>query len=146
MLHNDLDPSGSAPGSLRRSRGYRKKVTDNPRMNKDSRNQPFILSGDGVPYFKKEGLSNRGGWPIVIRSALLPDGLWNNPALTHIALYIANEYVDGFDSTGKPRLVIRFVLLLHLILFSSRICFISLLIFDEIVFIVFSSRITVIIA
>ena len=131
MLDNDLDPSGSAPGSLRRSRGYRKKVTDNPRMNQDSRNQPFIVSGDGVPYFKKEGLSRRGGWPIVIRSALLPDGLWNNPALTHISLFVANEYVDGFDVTGKPRLVIRFVPLQFLTLVSSTNTVISLPIIDD---------------
>lgn len=77
-------------------------------MNKDHRNQPVILAGDGVPFFKKEGQSRRGGWPLVLRSATLPDGLWNDPCLTHISTFIANEYVDGLDKDGRRKLIFRY--------------------------------------
>ena len=107
-MDNDLDASSSTPGSLRRSKGWKLKVTDNPRMNKDCRNQPFVLSTDGIPFFNKDGFnSGRGCWPGVLRAGSLPDGLWNDPTNCHLCLFAANEYVERIGADTRPVVVSR---------------------------------------
>jgi hypothetical protein len=91
-IFHDISSAGSAAGAVRSSHGYWAKVLDNPFMNKDPRNQAIILSTDGVPLFKDQGC--RSGWPVVMRSAMLPDGLWNAQQNTHMLAYQASDHLE----------------------------------------------------
>lgn len=55
-------------GHITRSRGFRKKVTDNPHMAADSRHLALVGTTDGVPYFDDQ---IRGCWPFFFRYASL---------------------------------------------------------------------------
>ena len=92
-------------GSVRGSNGYYRKVLLNPRMNSDPRHQAVILSTDGMPYFKD--IKCRSGWPVLMRSAMLPDGLWNSQAYTHMLAFQASDYLDEDSTTGIARRVKR---------------------------------------
>jgi hypothetical protein len=97
FLLQDMDKH--THGSVQRSRGWKAKVTDNPKMNKDTRNLSFILSTDGVPYFKYRGC--RSGWPFVLRVANLPDGLWNEMSYVHMCAFMASDYLVKDPITRK---------------------------------------------
>ena len=105
-LYNDLCPSTSPLGSVRGSNGYYRKVLLNPRMNSDPRHQAVILSTDGMPYFKD--IQCRSGWPVLMRSAMLPDGLWNSQAYTHMLAFQASDYLDEDPTTGIAHRVKRY--------------------------------------
>lgn len=98
-LYNDLSCSVSSVGAIRSSDGYWAKVLQNPNMNRDPRNQAVILSMDGMPLFKDQ--SCRSGWPIVMKSAMLPDGLCNAQANTHMIAYQASDYLEVDPVSGK---------------------------------------------
>ena len=91
LLYNDLSCAMDPIGGLRSSGGYYRKVVENKNINADPRNQAVILSSDGMPYFKDLGC--RSGWPILMRSAMLPAGLWNSPAYSHMIAFQASEYL-----------------------------------------------------
>ena len=97
-LFNDRSCVLYPPGSVRSSGGYYRKVTSNPNINSDGRHQAVILSTDGMPYFKDKGC--RSGWPVLMRSAMLPDGLWNSNAYTHMIAFQPSEYFVN-DETGS---------------------------------------------
>ena len=90
------------PSSVRNSRGWKHKVTDNPNINRDSRNQPVILSADGVPYFKDKNA--RSGWPFILKVATLPDSLANNTSMCHLIAFMASFY---YDTDPDTNLVVR---------------------------------------
>ena len=73
------------------SRRFKVKVMDNEVMKLDPRNIPLIANTDGVPFFKDQ---LRGGWPVVLKVATLPDALGQNMRFCHIAGLQANEYLD----------------------------------------------------
>jgi hypothetical protein len=106
-LANDHDPSNYPEGSLQRSKRWREKVTDNPAMNGDNRNQAIIGASDGVPLFRDKFA--RSGWPAVVRSANLPTGLWNNNAMAHMVGYIASDYKTEDKETKEVETVHRCV-------------------------------------
>jgi hypothetical protein len=106
-LFNDLSSTGTPVGSVRASFGYRRKVVDNPNISCDPRNQAVMLSTDGMPYFKD--VQCRSGWPILMRSAMLPDGLWNTAAYTHMLAFQASDYLDEDSTTGKVNRIKRSV-------------------------------------
>jgi hypothetical protein len=54
------------------SRGFKEKVDDNPNINGDDRNITLVATTDGVPLFDDQ---HRGMWPIILRTANLPDSL-----------------------------------------------------------------------
>jgi hypothetical protein len=105
-LYNDLCCSTSPIGSVRASYGYNHKVLRNPRIACDPRHQAVILSTDGMPYFKD--VQCRSGWPVLMRSAMLPDGLWNSQAYTHMVAFQASDYLDEDPDTGVARRVKRY--------------------------------------
>lgn len=86
-------------GSLRKSQGWNIKVTNNPKMMQDRRNQALVLSADGMPLFKD--LHARSGWPLVIRSANLPDGMWSNLNFAFIHGYQPSEFFTTVDGRTK---------------------------------------------
>jgi hypothetical protein len=98
-LSQSYDTTSLPKGHVRKSNGWKKKVTDNPKMNGDPRNQAFIMSTDGVPYFKDFGC--RSGWPVVIRNAGLPDGLWGQMAHVHMVAFQASDYLKKNVETGN---------------------------------------------
>ena len=55
-----------------KSRGFKEKVTDNPAMNKETRNVTLVGTTDGVPLFDDQ---HRGLWPFILRTTNLPDSL-----------------------------------------------------------------------
>ena len=82
LYSNRFDPSESA-GSVRRSRGWQKKMVDDPRMAADHRNLGIISTTDGVPFFRDQ---RRSGWPSITR--------WVNfNSYTTIILNIAIHFV-----------------------------------------------------
>ena len=91
-------------GHVRRSRGFRDKVIDNPDMNGDHRNVSLIGTTDGVPFFDDQ---TRGGWPFIFRCANLPDSLSSQPANCHLGLLAANEYWALDKDANVLRRIIR---------------------------------------
>jgi hypothetical protein len=63
-LYADRYDPAEPVGSIRRSRGWKQKMHDNPHMARDHRNLGFVETTDGVPFFKDQ---RRGGWPYIIR-------------------------------------------------------------------------------
>ena len=105
-LFNDLSSSASPVGSVRASYGFRRKVLDNPNISCDPRHQAIMLSTDGMPFFKD--VQCRSGWPVLLRSAMLPDGLWNTSAYTHMLAFQASDYLDEDPETGKVNRIKRY--------------------------------------
>lgn len=59
-----LDCGSRPEGHVSRSRGFARKVTDNPVINFEHRNIALIGTTDGVPYFDDQF---RGAWPFFFR-------------------------------------------------------------------------------
>lgn len=93
-------------GSVSRSHGFHEKVTNNPYMNQEGRNQGLILFSDGIPYFKDKG-SNRKGYPCGVRLANLPESRSKTLTMTHLLCLMSCEYWDRDAHTGKPIRVLR---------------------------------------
>jgi hypothetical protein len=90
LLRNDVDPATFSEGSLRRSEGYRQKVTDNPHMSSDPRHAPLVGHADGGPYFKD--LKAGGAWFFILRHACLPDAILLDQSLAHMPLIIPSTH------------------------------------------------------
>jgi hypothetical protein len=89
-LQNNTDPATFATGSLRRSQAYKDKVTDNPKMNCDSRHAPIVGHADGGPYFKDQ--NGGGAWFFILRHACLPEPILLDQGLAHMPLIIPAEH------------------------------------------------------
>lgn len=97
----DNRPGNDTPEtSIKRSRGYRSKVLDEPSLRGDRRHQGICLSADGMPYFEASSKHSRGAWPLVARLASLPDGLWNRFELAHLYGFEATEHWATDVETG----------------------------------------------
>ena len=105
-LYNDTSCSVDPEGSLRASQGYFNKVLQNPNIRADPRNQAVVLSTDGMPFFKD--IKCKSGWPILMRSGVLPDGLWNAQPYTHMIAFQASDYYDKDEETGEVGRVKRY--------------------------------------
>jgi hypothetical protein len=89
LLRNDLDPAEFSSGSLRRSAGWKSKVTDNPDMMEDPRNAPIIAYADGGPYFKEQ--KTGGAWFFILRHACLPEEIALDQNLAHMTLLVPSS-------------------------------------------------------
>jgi len=98
-LHNNLPQDAFPVGHVRNSRGWQDKVTNNLNISSDSRNQAIIVSSDGVPLFKD--MHSTSVWPLVIRSANLPDGLWTDVLFCHMVGFYTCEYLTREVGTNK---------------------------------------------
>jgi hypothetical protein len=120
-LRNDT-PLTRPPTSVLRSFGYRDKVYNNAKLNGDSRNQGLVLSSDGVPYFGSDGANGtRGCWPVVLRTANLPDGLSKSFDLSHMVALEAQEHMT-VDALGRVKMERRYTLLCHRFMCVCIIC------------------------
>ena len=88
LLH-DSSATVVPAGHLRRSRGFKKKVLDNPQMNQDHRSLGLVSTTDGVPFFDDQ---KRGAWPFIIRIGNLPDGLSHHISNCHLHLLQPSEF------------------------------------------------------
>jgi hypothetical protein len=93
-------------GAVVHSHGFHEKMTNNPHMQSESRNQAIIMSSDGIPYFKDKG-SNRKGYPCAARLANPPEAISKSLHLTHLLCLMSCEYWERDPVTGKPRRVLR---------------------------------------
>lgn len=95
---SDLTPylcteSSHGKSALRSTQGWEHKVTRNPKMNRDSRNQPLIGATDGAPFFKDRNAS--GGWPFIMKAAALPESLRNDPAYSHLHALVPSVVLEA---------------------------------------------------
>ena len=63
-LYADRYDPNEPEGGVRRSRGWKMKMQDNPQMAQDHRNLGLVGTTDGVPFFRDQ---RRGGWPYILR-------------------------------------------------------------------------------
>jgi hypothetical protein len=82
----DMQP----PGSVKRSRGWRLKMVQDPLMAASDRNVGAIGSTDGVPFFADQ---QRGGWPFTYQSGSLPSALAQSPLNMHLAALAPSEFL-----------------------------------------------------
>ena len=81
LIPNLWFDAGDPPeGDIKRSRGFKQKVLDNPQMNEDHRNISLVGTTDGVCFFDD---MRRGGWPFFFRCSYV--------IFAYIYLYI---YID----------------------------------------------------
>jgi hypothetical protein len=103
FLYHDTE-DGRPVGHVTRSRGFKHKVLDNPRMNGDQRNLGMVGTTDGVPFFEDQ---NRGGWCFVNRVANFPDTLSQHMANVHLHMVAASEYWELDADAGVLRRRVR---------------------------------------
>ena len=102
--HLRNDAGGKPRSHVTQSRGYREKVTLNPKIGNDPRNLALMGTTDGVPFFADQ---RRGGWCFVLRDVTLPDGLSMDPANVHLHLISANEHLENDLGSNTLRRKIR---------------------------------------
>ena len=97
----DNRPSPRTPeSSIKLSRGYRDKLLNEPSVRGDHRNQGLVMTTDGIPYFNASSKHSRGAWPLLVRLASLPDGLWDRFELAHLYGLEAQEHWVTDVETG----------------------------------------------
>ena len=92
----------AAPGSIRKSRGFAKKVTNNPVM-QGRRDIAFIGQSDGVPYFKDK--TTRSGTICTLRPASLPEGMDKQNRNTHLSAVQPSVYLSWCPKKKGPKTV-----------------------------------------
>ena len=97
--HMDNDSVGADPGSVKASRGYANKVTNNPVMS-GRRDIAFIAQSDGVPYFKDK--TARSGTICILRVANLPEGMGKQNRNTHLVAVQPSVYLSWDKKKNRP--------------------------------------------
>jgi hypothetical protein len=85
------------PAHSHRSDGWRRKVTENPNINADSRHQALAAGCDGIPFHKDKQASS--GWPFVITSESLPVGAYRKNQHQHMFALAPSEEIR-YDEHG----------------------------------------------
>jgi hypothetical protein len=106
-LQNNKDPSNYPSGAVQRSKGWQEKVTDNPNINSDPRNQAITMSADGVPLFKDRNAGS--AWIFVTRASVLPDALQTGLAYVHMNAFEMSEHKTWDDVSKTVIKVKRYV-------------------------------------
>jgi hypothetical protein len=88
--HLPLDAGERPSGHVKKSWGWHNKMTNNPRMNYDQRNQALVGMSDGIPMFRAK--HSKGCVPIALRNANLPDSLSQKFRHMHLAALYPCEY------------------------------------------------------
>jgi hypothetical protein len=86
-------------GHVRRSKGFYEKVTANPHMNKEARNQAFVGMADGIPLFRSIKTS-LGVVVGAIRQANQPDHISKKFNKIHLSFLYPGEYWVTDPDTG----------------------------------------------
>jgi hypothetical protein len=96
MSNSSVD---AVPGSIKASRGYAKKMTNNPVMS-GRRDIAFIAQSDGVPYFKDK--TTRSGTVCTLRVGNLPEGMGKQNRNTHLVAIQPSVYLSWDHSKDRP--------------------------------------------
>jgi hypothetical protein len=88
--HMGVSVGNAPPGSVKRSRGWAQKVTNNPVLT-GRRDLAFIAQSDGVPYFKDK--TCRSGTVATLRVANLPEAMGKQNRNTHLAAVMPSVYL-----------------------------------------------------
>jgi hypothetical protein len=86
-------PEFDPPGGVRRSRGWRAKMTRDPTM---AGGVGMMGSDDGVPYFGAGGgqhAGQRSGWPFLLQNVTLPAAVAQSPQNLHLHALVPAEYL-----------------------------------------------------
>lgn len=94
-LANDIP---GRPGSIRRSRGYQAKVSNNPRINQHHRNIGLVATSDGIPCFKDKNA--KSVTPCMLRT-VMDEELGLNLKNCHLFALVPNYYTVICPDTGK---------------------------------------------
>jgi hypothetical protein len=87
------------PGSIKASRGWAKKMTNNPVMS-GTRDIGLIAQSDGVPYFKDK--TTRSGTICTLRVASLPEGMGKQNRNTHLVAVQPSVYLSWDKAKNRP--------------------------------------------
>jgi hypothetical protein len=98
-MANDLDPKSYPDGHVRRSDGWRQKVTDNPNINADRRNIALAAGCDGIPFHNDKQAAS--GWPFVVTCENLPAGTYRKNQHQHVFALTPSEEIK-YDGNGHP--------------------------------------------
>jgi hypothetical protein len=98
FLENDVGVFPS--GHTRHSKGWYDKVTNNPQINCESRNQALVGMADGVPLFKDRGC--RSVVPIALRMANQPDHISKRLGNIHLSALYPCDFWVVHKKTGIP--------------------------------------------
>jgi hypothetical protein len=94
----DHDSGEFPPGHTRRSNGFHAKVTNNPQINVESRNQALVGMADAIPLFRD--MNARGVVPIAVRAANQPDSISKLFTNIHLSGLYPCDYWILDDGTG----------------------------------------------
>ena len=89
--HLRSDASDAPPGSIKASRGYAQKMTNNPVLC-GRRDLSFVAQSDGVPYFKD--LTLRSGVVASLRHGNLPEAMSKQNRNTHMVALQPSVYLS----------------------------------------------------
>jgi hypothetical protein len=103
-LLNDQSSTNYPSGSLRRSRGWQRKVVNNPNIHRDNRNQAIVGSGDGIPLMKDKNA--RGGWPLGVKSGNLPPTHSDFNGYAHMVAYVPEDH-QSWDPVAKKVILVK---------------------------------------
>ncbi len=119
-MANDLDPQSFPDGHIRRTEGWRDKVTLNANINADRRNKALSLAADGVPYFDEQGSAS--GWPIILMDETLPLPSSRQTAYAHMVALVPSSYKD-IDNNDKdnPKIITRsrYIMTMYFIIYIN---------------------------
>ena len=99
VRHIDNDSSEALPGSIKASRGWAKKMTNNPVMS-GARDIALAAQSDGVPYFKDQ--TTRSGTVATMRNVSIPDAMGKQNRNTHMAAVQPSVYLSWDHAKGRP--------------------------------------------
>jgi hypothetical protein len=94
----DHDCGEFPPGHTRRSHGFHAKVTNNPQINVEPRNQALVGMADAIPLFRD--MNARGVVPIALRQANQPDSISKLFTNIHLCGLYPCDYWVIDDGTG----------------------------------------------
>ena len=97
--HLRSDASDAPPGSIKASRGYAQKMTDNPVLC-GRRDLSFVAQSDGVPYFKDRTL--RSGTVASLRHGNLPEAMSKQNRNTHMVALQPSVYLSWCPDKNGP--------------------------------------------
>jgi hypothetical protein len=102
--HLRNDTVGAEPGSLKNSRGWAEKMTNNPLMY-GRRDLALVGMSDGVPYFKDK--TKRSGTAAFLRHGNLPEGMALQNRNCHMAVLQPSVFLSWCPKKKKGKKVHR---------------------------------------
>ena len=100
VAHMSNSTADAVPGSIKASRGFASKITNNPVMS-GRRDIALVAQSDGVPYFKDKSV--RSGTICTMRNASLPEGMGKQNRNTHLVAVQPSVYLSWDHVKNRPK-------------------------------------------